>query len=411
MMRGAIIHGVLLIAALIFAYQTWTREEKVEPKTGTVEVWTKSEDKIKAVLYETKDRTVRLERRSDDAGAYLWGTETRVTTIKPPRKPGEKPDPNAVGEQKTTVREFPVGKRGEEAVKNLASLRALRDLGELSEEDKEKFELTESTDTIAVVLASGERSLILGGRVYGGADRYVLDTESGKGYAVAGTIISGLHSGETGLNLRRIHAYDKDVPKQVNLVAHMAGDKELTLVRVETETEHGKKKGWADARTPDKPDQTLANLLNRIDGVRPSQYMSEIENADKLVKVATVRYRDDGGKEVGFLELYRHEVIPEPEPEPPAPDKGTDPAKPGDPKKPGDAGKKPADAKAAKGDAKKPDAKAAGDADAKAEPPKPKEPQPKITFYVKSERSRIYGRIGKSLGNLIERDLKQLVGE
>lgn len=394
MMRGALIHGALLIGALVFAYQTWTREEKVEITTGTVEVWTTSENKISAVIYETKDRTVRVERKSDDAGTYLWGTETRVTKTKAPLAPGETPDPNAPTEQTTVVREFPIGDRGDEAVKNLATMRALRDLGELSEEDKTKFELVETTDTVTVAMADGERSLILGGRVYGGADRYVLDTKTGRGYAVAGSLISGLHSGETGLNLRRIHGYDKDAPKEIHLTAHMAGDKELTLVHVETETEHGKKKGWADTRTPDKPDQTLANTLNRIDGVRPSQYVKtdEIEEADKMVKLATLEYRDQAGKKIGFLELYKHEVMPAPEPEPAEPT----PEAPADPKK-------AKDAKDAKDPTKDPAA-------AEAEPPAaPKEPQPTVTYYVKTERTRIFGRIGKSLGNLIERDLEGLV--
>jgi hypothetical protein len=419
MMRGPIIHAVLLVVALVLSYRAWTEEETVEPKTGDVKVWTESPDAISAVLYETKDRTVRVERRTTDGGdSYLWGIETRVTKVRKPRKPNEPPS-DEPPEIKTTVREFPIGERGQEAVNNLARLRALRDLGELDEEQKKKFELLDSTDNITVALANGERSLILGGRVYGGADRYILDTQSGKGYAVAGSVISPLHSGETGLNLRKIHGFEKDEAGKVHMVAQAVGGKELDLVRTETETEHGKKKGWARADSPDKPDQTIANLLNRIETVRPSQYFEEIEQPEALSQLLTVTYKNSAGKEIGTFELYKHVVQPEPEPASDQPAEGDDAAPGADGKAADNDGKAAEgnDGKAAEGNdgkaAEGNDGKAAEGNDGKPEKPAAddKPPEPTVTFYIKTERTRIYGRIGKSLGNLIEKDLEQLLSE
>ena len=39
MKRGPMIQGVLLIAALLFAYQTWTRDKSVKVERGEFVLW------------------------------------------------------------------------------------------------------------------------------------------------------------------------------------------------------------------------------------------------------------------------------------------------------------------------------------------------------------------------------------
>lgn len=400
MMRGPIIHGVLLVAALAFGYQTWTREKKVEPKTGKVVVWSIAADKVSAVVYQTKDRDVRLDRKAGERGAYLWGTEARTTRVRPPTKPGETAPP-AEETTTTTSREFPADERADEAVADLAQLRALRDLGELTEEDKAKYELTDSTDSVTVYYDGGQHSLILGGRVYGGADRYVIDTATNRGYAIAGKIIAPLHGGESGMNLRKLHTFTDDDVGKVALTGDALGGKQLGLLRTEVDGETGKKKGWADERTPDKLDQTLANVLDRIgEKVRPTQYDSEeaITKRAPLTKLMTARYTDKRGKEIGFFEMYK---VVEPAPEPtPTPEPADDTAKPPEGKDGKPAGGK--DAKTA--DDKEPAAETAA-------PVEPKAPEPVVNYYVRTERTHIYGKIGKALGELIEKDLQAVSAE
>jgi hypothetical protein len=389
-----LIHGVLLVAALGFAYQTWTREKKVEPKTGKVEVWSTPTSKVTAIIYQTKDRDVRLDRKTAEGGAYLWGTETRTTRVRPPSKPGEAPKPEET--TTTTSREFPADERADEALEGLAELRALRDLGELTEEDKKKYELIESTDSITVYYEGGQHSIILGGRVYGGADRYIIDTATNRGYAIAGKIISPLHGGESGMNLRKLHTFKDDDVGKVALTGDSLGGKQLSLLRREVEGETGKKKGWADERTPDKLDQTLANVLDRIgEKVRPTQYDEEaaITKVAPLTRVLTARYTDKAGKELGFFELYKvvepaAEPAPVPEEAPPATPDG---------------------AKKDEKDAKPADPAAEATPPAATTPKGP--PEPTITFYVRTERTHTYGKIGKAMGELVEKDLQQVFAE
>ena len=48
-MRGAIIHGVLLVVMLVYGYRTWTRDKTVEPNVGSVVLWDKHETDVKSI--------------------------------------------------------------------------------------------------------------------------------------------------------------------------------------------------------------------------------------------------------------------------------------------------------------------------------------------------------------------------
>ena len=402
MKRGPIIHGILLIAVLAFAYQTWTREKKVEPKTGKVEVWSKAADSLQVVLFETKDRTLRIERKSDDGKPYLWGKETRVSRRRKPKpKPAKDQDAGPIPaepeeEIKTSTREFPAGDAADELFANFAKFRALRDLGELTDAEREEYKLAESTDNITAIFADGPRSLILGGRIYGSSDRYVLDTDNNHGYAVAGTVLSGLSSGETALRLKNLHAFDpnKVASAEVNTGAGVKRD----LVRTTVKGPKGDSKGWADAATPAKADQTLANFFDNLAKLRPSQFMLEV-TADTLVAMVTIEYRGADGKTMGRFELFRSK------PEPEAADDATDPAdatgEPGKDDK--TAGK---DAKAAGKDAKSDAGKADPAADKKAADKKKK--AKKVDYYVRTERTRVFGKVGKAQGDRVAKDLEEI---
>lgn len=311
MTRGPIIHGVLLVAALLFAYQTWTREEKVEPTTGKVVLWSVPAASITEATYHIdaeEERTVRIERRSDEHGSYLWGWETRAVIETTKRKDAAA----TVNEAGATIRpvdtakvsntrEFAVGKKGAESIEKLAEMRALRDLGVVTEEQKARYDLQEGAEKITMVHAGGSRSLILGGQVFGGADRYALDPDSGRAYVLSNELISDLIAGETTLRLLVLHRYEQeDVKKSMVEV----GDQKRTLVRIQVPDEAGNKhESWAEADKPDKPDQTMANFLQSVDRLRPAIYESE-RTPEEMKRVVRVEYQGAGGGPLGWVELY-----------------------------------------------------------------------------------------------------------
>jgi hypothetical protein len=62
-MKGALIHGVLLVVMLVYGYRTWTRDTSTKPNLGAVVLWDKTDADLVAVEYKSDKKIVRLERR------------------------------------------------------------------------------------------------------------------------------------------------------------------------------------------------------------------------------------------------------------------------------------------------------------------------------------------------------------
>ena len=68
---------------------------------------------------------------------------------------------------------------------------------------------------------------------------------------------------------------------------------------------HGQEQAtWAYAETPDDEDLTLANFMNRVDKLMPSDYLPG-QKVDGMTSVVRIEYADAGGKPIGHLELYK----------------------------------------------------------------------------------------------------------
>jgi hypothetical protein len=94
---GPIAHGALLVAALVFAYQTWTRDKTEAPKVGSVTVWQESMDDFVSFAFDGENKSVRVERRKDGDQSYYWGKVTRTEKKAKPRVPVKAPDKSESG--------------------------------------------------------------------------------------------------------------------------------------------------------------------------------------------------------------------------------------------------------------------------------------------------------------------------
>ena len=510
---GPVAHGALTLAALGFAYQTWTREKTEPPKAGEVTVWNESTGDLESFAYDAENKSVRVEKRTEGGNTYYWGSVT--TSKKPPKpkvpvkgdepekdvkdgehgmpgghgmppggpgakpgapgaKPGEKPaakpakpgekttpakpatkpattapakpattapakpatpapkKPSAGGAPKgpgsphhmqasepgasddpvdtpdeggmdtpdsssstpagaaeemiTTTREFPVGKAGRELVSSLAHLRALRDLGKLSDQQKEEYGLTDSKENLTVFFKGGKQySLIVGERVFGGSDRYVLQADTGKGYVLSHSeILRHIDGAETSLGLKDLHKFqedadeDKDKPKTPNepnaprpkkdrypgvqSILVEGGKDSRELVRADSTDPKGVVAlGWSGKDKPGQADLSLSNFLSQVDRLKPTEYDPAVTEAS-LEKVLTVKYRGGGDKVLGQFELFKKNVVT-PEIKPDTPD--------GDDKKSDDA---------------------------------------KVEYYVKTELTRIPGKVSRMAAERVEQDIPQLFG-
>jgi hypothetical protein len=361
MRSGTVIYGGLLVVALLFAYQTETRTKTKKPTRGTHLVW--KIPKVTAIRLESETKTIHLEARKDDQGAYLWGHSER--TSRKPIKPvtpeadagvGDPPEKVAAPpEEEVTVtkRDFPLGIAGDTLFDDFAKLMALRKLGPLTPEQIEEYELHEKTMNLTVFGGKEERTLLLASKtIYGGTDRYAIDVKSNVGYVISGKLVQPVDSAESTLGLKKMHRYEEDEIRSIE-VKTTAGDKEI--IKGSTTDEKGEHTIWSDAAKPGENDQTLANFIDRVAKLKPTQYDPELAASD-LVHIATLRYLDTGKKAKGYLELYRQ---------------------------------LPAMQKATRD---------------------PKAPAPRTEYFIKTERTRVLGKVSRLGAERVDQDLVELFG-
>src|SRR5262249_19145740 len=231
-------------------------------------------------------------------------------TPAPPRPVAPDAGMSLVEEKPPTVTttEFPLGEEGEKALARLAPLKALRDLG--TAKDKEEYGLGDQSDKLTVRVGGAARELVLGARVFGGDDRYVLEPGGGHVFVVAGETLRPFDAPEFSLRERKIHGFALD---DVGEVEVKAGGKARPLVPLgkPAPSAEGPSKpprpgarSWADAKAPDKPDQTLANFMDRVEQLAPTEFAPGLDEQG-LTPVASFEYRAKGGKALGTLDLLK----------------------------------------------------------------------------------------------------------
>jgi hypothetical protein len=354
-MKGALIHGILLAVMLVYGYRTWTRDKTVQPNVGNVVLWDKSENDVVSIEYVGPKKIVKIERKQPEG--YWWGTDTTIETKVLPPKPttptnagsagsaagsaaagsaagsaakgsgagsgsAAAPEPPTIEEEELNrkTREFPLGENAEKLVKAYLNARALRDLGKPNDTAKKDYKLGAkptnivtmkdgkqvSSSTLTVKFRDGSsRSFTIGGSVYGGSDKYVMDTQSGKAYVFSKEMLSGLEIGESSLHLLDPRGFDAN---KISTVTIEAGGKSKTVARITTTggAEGAQQvKTWGDPATK-KADQTAANFVDNANNLRPTEYASNLKVAE-LTPVLKLTYKDDRGALLGTLSLFKRE--------------------------------------------------------------------------------------------------------
>ncbi|MFH0902499.1 MAG: DUF4340 domain-containing protein, partial [Pseudomonadota bacterium] len=318
MKSGPLLHGAILLAAMIAALLTWTRDKsQPEQRRGNVPLWQGKAEQIELVLFENARQRITVERRPDGSSSYLWGSVKAIR--KPPAKPtadaatatrdagpGEAittspEEPAAETEAKSAAetenaREFPVGEAGEKLFERLGSLMANRDLGPARPEQLADLGFGESSAKMSVRIGSTTHELTIGSSVYGSSDRYAMSSAAGRVYIVPSDAVSPIENAEGSLSERKLHRFStSDVAK----VVIKAGGKEKVLVR--RVVENSQETQWADAESPTQANQTLDNFMNRIDNLTPAGYASDTSAAD-LLEVGRLELLSAKGELLGFFE-------------------------------------------------------------------------------------------------------------
>ena len=277
-MKTLKVHAGLFALAVIGALLTWTRDTTDEADAGRPLVWERDTTDVVSVHYRAPDMDVRIQRRTDDAGSYLWGIEVE-------------------GAESTDTLEYPVGVPGSTLVGRLATLRVIRDLGELSPELVARFGLDDATETVEVDFVDGQRLLVVGDSAFGGQDRYALEPATGAGYVIGSDITRPLSIGEGALRERWLHRFVDDDVATVRITVPGGGAREMARTGDGEWTEVG----------GDTPDAAFANFMQRVNQLAIGGYGADPGPAGTRA-LLRVDYLDDGGEELGFVELFQDEL-------------------------------------------------------------------------------------------------------
>ena len=271
-------HGALFVLAVIGALLTWTRDTTNEADEGRPLVWERDTTEVVSVHYRAPEMDVQIERRTDDAGSFLWGIEIE-------------------GAESTDTLEYPVGVPGSTLVGRLATLRVIRDLGQLSLEMVERFGLDDATETVEVDFGDEQRLLAVGDSAFGGQDRYALEPATGAGYVIASDITRPLSIGEGALRERWLHRFVDDDVATVRIGVAGGGAREMAR------TGDGE---WTEV-DGDVPDAAFANFMQRVDQLAIGGYGAEPDPVSTQ-SLLRVDYLDDTGEQLGFVELLHDDM-------------------------------------------------------------------------------------------------------
>jgi len=306
--RALRIHLVLLAAAAAWAFFLSGRDPVREEDRNRVLVWERDTTEVVAIRFSSPEKDVLIERREDDGGAYLWGTQIEhgdadagaATATADSTDAAEAGEGAGNPSASADTLEFPVGASGHSLVGRWAAFRVVRSLGSLTDDQQARFGLADATaeqgERLAVEFRDERREFVLGDTTYGGADRYAREPATGAGYVLAADATRPLGIGEGSLRERWLHHFPDDDVAQVVVIN---GDAERAMSRSES----------GDWTSPDDeaPDEAFANFMQRVDQLAISGY-EDTPPQGALPVLLRVDYLDEDGNAIGFMELFRDDA-------------------------------------------------------------------------------------------------------
>ncbi len=248
MSRSVHLYALLLFAALVGSYLTWSHQPGADGDDDPL-VADFTADEVVEIRYTAPEREVIAARRQTDEGRSYWWVESTRT-----------------GEQ----RAYRASRRLDRFFDDVAPWRASRKFPDPGERQREAFGFDDSTARLVVETEKRERTFTLGSRTHGGGLRYLHDDESGTYYAVDAGIPDVFAYADRRLRETRLIAGDeKDL---VALQVEHAG-RSIRLVR------HGgdarTSAHWSTSGDPADESNRAARWVERLLGLQVVDYLEE----------------------------------------------------------------------------------------------------------------------------------------
>lgn len=363
-MNSVTIHGVLALAGLAFAYQTYTREPDKADVPGQVTLLECDPKDVTALELETATQLMSVQPKKGADGIEYWLTTTRrkkpdekkpeekkpdataeakPADGKPPEggskapsdakdakdaknakdalaaKPGDKPEAKPAEAAKPELDkparandpDAPVNFLGNQkfadALKQLAPMQAMRSLGEIPKDKFEQFGFDKIDTHLKIECGGRKLALDVGGRTYGAGDRYSRDPKSGQSYLLSGQLITDLESARFKFMQNDLNTFEL---KDVDQATVKALGKERKLAQRNRGS--AQEARWVDAAAPDKRNELFNTWFQRVARLKVKSYLPEgaepgsdlqVE-ASGTTPVVAIEYTLEG-KPKGKLEIVR----------------------------------------------------------------------------------------------------------
>lgn len=288
-MKGLMIHLVLAVGGLIWAYQAWTGDGEAVSEDA-VTMLSCDEGALESVVYATEAREVHVSRRSGEGEPRWWITsEQRMESGDVER------------------REFLGSIESMQAwTERLTPLMATRDLGPVDDETAEELELGEEPDTLTIQCGSRTHEFQVGGSAFGSGSRYFRDGAEGRVYLVEAALMRDLNSPN---NLMQRELVDVEYPEVATLEVD-AFDVQRVLQHRNRLDEHNAE--WVDAAEPTRRNELFTNWVGAFRRLRAHRYVAagaepleDIDEEATASALGTVRLKDEDGGLLEEVEMVR----------------------------------------------------------------------------------------------------------
>jgi hypothetical protein len=269
-MKAVVIHALLAVFGLGFAYETWTRKPEQESAPGIATVADCSPDQFQKLSLSTATQELSVEPVKDHGQIAYWITQQNKPAPDHD-KDKDKADAGVAVEAKKPPeppRRFLANAAFAEYFKRLTPLRARRSLGKLAADKDADFGFDKVTTHLGLECAGRKLELEAGGKSFGGSQRYARDQKSKVTYLLDDLTIADLESAQFKFMQADLHGFANDAIEEVTVEAR--GAKAHLLQRDRKVPDHAQ---WVDASNPDKRNEVYGNWFSRLQRMRARMYL------------------------------------------------------------------------------------------------------------------------------------------
>jgi hypothetical protein len=278
MRRSVLVYAVLLASALGGAYHTWTRDGAAD-RGDAVVILQGSPAELESIAYASAEVELTITMKEDEHGRFAW---VRVVPLEgagvtPETDPAT---PHALPPDDGEPEEFKAGPAGDTVVEGLAPFAVKRVLEGVGEDKLVDLGLDPPEATLSITRKGrGTRTYQLGGNVFGGANVYVRDPESGKVYVADAKLIRPLQTGKRTLPDRNLIGHEL---KQIKTLEVRTAEASATFQQ--NNPDDPQAVYWSHAGET-SPNPAAAAWVDKVLRLRASKYVAAGSEPDGLEEV------------------------------------------------------------------------------------------------------------------------------